>query len=484
MTSKAFALSREELIRTLTAYSGITTADGAGDGTTLIDSNLIGRNDFVSEKTILILSGDAQDEDEGAASFDNVTGEITLQGTGVSAQIVQGTIYRVLNISTTEVDVAAIAANLGVMAAAATSDDMSDILTTPALAKLRLILNRLSPDAFTAFIRGGARTALDTMLAEMAKYFVADGGIFDLKINNGVNRDNLNLILRDYFDVIGIMNTSRFAPHVYGGEKTTLVSALSSASLYWAPLDELLDIKMQNGTNKNSFKEVFKDYLSIVGCLNTARFAPRIFGAERTSFMAAFHALPLYWAPLDELLDIKINNGTNKNDLKNILKDFFTMIGCLDTNVFNPIIGGTPRTTFDAAFAAIGTALAALVGAAGLFHEQADVPLTFNTVNGAETNVLNLVAASTRYIVRSLRLKFADPGAETITVRLYELVNDVLTEVDNFEVTTANFGTYHSLMDMFGMAQLAGDNLKVTTRVSAGADIATLGQYSHAKTNV
>ena len=106
MTSKAHALARAGLIRALTAYSGIATADGAGDGTTLVDSNLIGRNDFITEKTILIMSGDAANEDKGAASFNNVTGTITLQGTGFSAQIKAGTVYRVLNISTVEIDVA------------------------------------------------------------------------------------------------------------------------------------------------------------------------------------------------------------------------------------------------------------------------------------------------------------------------------------------------------------------------------------------
>lgn len=107
MVSKAHALAREALVRALTAYSGITTADGAFDGTaTLIDSNLIGRNDFISEKTILIESGDARDEDKGATAFDDTDGKITLQGTGFSAQIKAGTVYKVLNISTVEIDVA------------------------------------------------------------------------------------------------------------------------------------------------------------------------------------------------------------------------------------------------------------------------------------------------------------------------------------------------------------------------------------------
>ncbi len=110
MTSKGHALSRDALVRTLTSYQGITTADGAFDGTaTLIDSNLIGRNDFISEKTILIMSGDAKDEDKGATAFDKTDGKITLQGTGFKAQIKKGTVFRVLNISTVEIDVANIA---------------------------------------------------------------------------------------------------------------------------------------------------------------------------------------------------------------------------------------------------------------------------------------------------------------------------------------------------------------------------------------
>ena len=119
MSSYAYALARAELIRSLTAYSGITTSPGAADGTTLVDSNLKGRNDFITEKTILIMSGDAKDEDKGATSVDTdvngkiVNGIITLQGTGFSAQIKAGTIFRVLNISSIEIDVANMDAKIG-----------------------------------------------------------------------------------------------------------------------------------------------------------------------------------------------------------------------------------------------------------------------------------------------------------------------------------------------------------------------------------
>lgn len=114
-------------------------------------------------------------------------------------------------------------------------------------------------------------------------------------------------------------------------------------------------------------------------------------------------------------------------------------------------------------------------------NEQADVAVNTTAPDApAENNILNLAAADTRYIVRHLRLKCADPGASTVTVRLYELVNGVLTEVDSFAITGANFATYHSLMDMFGLNRLVGDELRVTVQATAAGPFAVTGQYSWA----
>ncbi|GAI97664.1 unnamed protein product, partial [marine sediment metagenome] len=79
-----------------------------------VDENLDGRNDFITEKTILIMSGDAQYEDRGALSFVNShPATITVasafkDSAGNPAQIKAGTIFRVLNISSVEIDVVAI----------------------------------------------------------------------------------------------------------------------------------------------------------------------------------------------------------------------------------------------------------------------------------------------------------------------------------------------------------------------------------------
>ena len=126
----------------------------------------------------------------------------------------------------------------------------------------------------------------------------------------------------------------------------------------------------------------------------------------------------------------------------------------------------------------------AQAGATGIFHEQADTAVNITAIVAAETDVLNLAAANTRYVVRSLRLKCADPGANTVTVRLYELVNDGFINVDSFAIVAANFATYHSMMDMWGLPHLAGDRLQVTVQASAGGPYAVTGQYSMAKTSV
>lgn len=100
-----YALARQAILGALTPYTGITTDDGATPANnTLICADLKDRNDFITGKTILIGSGDGEWEDSGAFSFHAPTGTITVV-TPFSAQIKKGTIFRILNISTVEIDV-------------------------------------------------------------------------------------------------------------------------------------------------------------------------------------------------------------------------------------------------------------------------------------------------------------------------------------------------------------------------------------------
>ncbi len=583
MTSKGHALSREALIRTLTAYSGIATADGAVDGTTVVDTNLIGRNDFISGKTILIMSGDAKDEDKGALSFASGTGAITLRGTGVSAQIKAGTVFRVLNISSIEIDVANIQAAVGEMTDPAATGSPTNI--EPLMAYVKQLINEiLGPSGTWSNLNNEAINSLDLAIQYIAAVMGFNGANIFNPVVGGVPRTNMDAVFGALDVVLQVIDANvDWVKEAAGNDnwgfgalrnhiltnKGLIETADIGIGLIWAAIGDdsfgLGALRNHILTNKGLIETVdtVTDLIwaalghatwglgalkALIDNLDADLVAHEASQSTHRTVLVDIHDTDLpavktvvdgIQTDLDNATDglgalkteidaneTKIDDldgdlVTHDTDIKNLLSAIAayidTEVAAIQTDLDNATDGlGALKALIDnldadlvAHEASQATHRAVLVdihdtdlpavrtevgniegkldvqkGATGVFYEQVDAALSFNTVNGAETNVLNLVAASTRYIVRSLRLKFADPGAETITVRLYELVNDGLIEVDSFEVTTANFGTYHSLMDMFGLPQLAGDNLKVTTRVSAGGDIATLGQYSHAKTNV
>lgn len=110
------ALGRDAILRALSVFQGVTTADGNVGGTTLICDVLIGSNDFLSDKTILLQSGLSIYEHSGATAFNPVTGQITVDP-AFSSQVLEGTSFYVLNAAT--VDIAslldAIAINQGLV---------------------------------------------------------------------------------------------------------------------------------------------------------------------------------------------------------------------------------------------------------------------------------------------------------------------------------------------------------------------------------
>jgi len=103
-----YALDREAILRALASFHGVTTADGNIAGTSLVCSALIGSNDFITGKTILLQSGNSRFEDKAATAFNPLTGEIIVDA--FSSQVLGGTSFYVLN--TAAVDTAPILAAL------------------------------------------------------------------------------------------------------------------------------------------------------------------------------------------------------------------------------------------------------------------------------------------------------------------------------------------------------------------------------------
>jgi len=110
---------------------------------------------------------------------------------------------------------------------------------------------------------------------------------------------------------------------------------------------------------------------------------------------------------------------------------------------------------------------------------KAEEAVSINAINASETNFLNLAAAGFHYTIDDLVLKCADPGANTVNVKLYKLVNGVLTNTQTFAITTVNFATYFDINSMFGLKSLAGDNIKITVQATAGGPYAVTGSYAY-----
>ncbi len=323
---------------------------------------------------------------------------------------------------------------LGQRDTAATADDMTDIATTGALAKLRLILNRLSVDAFTATIQGSARVELDTMLAQLATYFSASGAAMSIQINNLTARTNLEQAIEDLAAVVGADGVNVFDPAMFGGSQTTIEAAFSAigTAMNYGSLtleadagsdaSNIIDAAALTQTHADWWKGAL--LVSIDGDL-VGQARPVVafsVAADRVTVYPAYTAAPT-------------------------AGDHFILISSWRPNSW---------------------------------HQMPDVPVTINAILASETDVFDLTVAGFSYMVNSLRLKCVDPGAETITVRLYELINDVEVNVASHTITTVSYGTWFSLVDMFGMSHLAGDNLRVTVQASAAGPYAITGQYHYA----
>ncbi len=108
------------------------------------------------------------------------------------------------------------------------------------------------------------------------------------------------------------------------------------------------------------------------------------------------------------------------------------------------------------------------------------VPINTTVVVSPGIDVIDLKDTDLKetYRLNNVRFKFADPGANTITVTLSELINDVAVAVDTFTVTTDNYTDYYSLVDMFGVPQVTGDAVLINVTSSASS-YAFTGQYQY-----
>ena len=127
-------------------------------------------------------------------------------------------------------------------------------------------------------------------------------------------------------------------------------------------------------------------------------------------------------------------------------------------------------------------------GVPKLYVEQIPDTDVDETVTDTETDcvLVNLpYIAGKTYGLRYLRLKCGDPGVgRVVTVKLYERWNDAIAQlIDSFDITSANCGTYHSLMDTFGVPEIHSDAILIRALhdgTSPGDDVAIEVTYRYA----
>jgi len=180
-------------------------------------------------------------------------------------------------------------------------------------------------------------------------------------------------------------------------------------------------------------------------------------------------SLAAKWGDIARSLDLILGArwdgaGDLGTDIAAIIAGLATIAGYLDTEI------AAILAAVDTEVAAIETKLDTpanfMADVTKIYREQIPDTDVDEEVTATETDcvLVNLgYIADKSYCLRHLRLKCADPGVgRTVTIKLYERWNDAIAQlIDSFDITPDNYGTYHSLMDMFGVPEIHSDAILI-----------------------
>ncbi len=145
---------------------------------------------------------------------------------------------------------------VGNKADSATLDDMSLLATSSLVREMKRVLLRMSPDAFTATIQGAARTDLDTMLAQLATYFVAAGAALSVTIDpGGAARTSLAALWNDLGQMMagaaGITTFPASSPPANGVSFAEVIRYINDLVVAMYTLQETGGTLLADGTEQN-----------------------------------------------------------------------------------------------------------------------------------------------------------------------------------------------------------------------------------------
>lgn len=307
--------------------------------------------------------------------------------------------------------------NLGQRDDAATADTLADITTTSIQAKIRRILTRMSPDAFTATIQGNVDTALDAMLGDLATYFVAAGAAMALQVNGNLARTNLQQALTDFFAAFGCDGVNVFNPTIQGAVRTDLDAALYNMATYFSALGAAWSVQINGNAARTNLEQVWEDFSAVFGADGVNVFNPTIQGASQTNLDAALAQLAIYFAAAGAAMSVQVNGGVARANLELILEDYFAVVGCDGANVFNPTIQGVARLTFEAAFDGLAAYFVAAGGALSVTIDPGGVART--TLATLWNDLGQMLAGAAGITIWPVRAKAAN------TISMAEAIRDI-----------------------------------------------------------
>lgn len=150
----------------------------------------------------------------------------------------------------------------GAEADAATLDDLSDVTTTTTEAKLRRLLLRLAPGAYSATINGVAQTDEAAALAALATYFKTAGAAIDPTINGASPKDisSCFLDIATYLKAAG----AAYSATIGGAAKADVESSFTQLAAYFNAASAAISVTIDNG---GAARSNLNDILSDLGAI-------------------------------------------------------------------------------------------------------------------------------------------------------------------------------------------------------------------------
>lgn len=463
-------------VGSLISYEGTTTADGAGDGSTLIDSVLTTKPDF-NGNLVIITSGDyaGQARDiNGVTTGGTVTPHIAFDG-----QIVSGTTFVVVGIRTTPAEVASLAAKVGTATDAgyaATLFGRHRKLVTAVHAHILVVVHDASS------LDADLDTPLKTLLEEFGfTVDVADptdvAGNLELNYTavvvsaSCVAGDAGNLANLKTAECPVVCHSAAIAVSAVFNLGATAGTEVNQTQI--EIVDNTVQWFIDQATGDITLTTAATIYTMATKTANAHTYAEEATGTGNDLVMVYLlqgqddGGVPAYAPSFDRCFFGIADMGKINVTCKTIIEHLYEHL--IHEKRWSPEVIVTAKRVYQEQIPDTG------------FSISPDTTLTSDPPSAdSENSVVDIDRKQNRsFVLRSLWVNITDLGGGTaiMTFKLWVDIGGTATQVDSRDVTSTG---YQNLVDIFGLQEVHADSIHITAQVNAGTG-ACAGIYRYAE---